>query len=136
MRMVAALFAGLIFGLGLIVSQMINPAKVIGFLNVAGDGWDPSLLLVMGSAMIITTIGYKLVFKKDQPVFDQDFHVPTSQVIDRRLLSGAAIFGIGWGLGGLCPGPAIAALALGAPQILWFVAAMLVGMAAKKLALN
>lgn len=135
MKTIAALFAGFVFGLGLTISQMINPAKVIGFLNVTGT-WDPSLLLVMGSALFVTTIGYKLIFRRKQPFFDQEFHVPVSQIIDRKLLGGATLFGIGWGLAGFCPGPAITALAFGAPETIWFVAAMLVGMFTKKLAFD
>jgi len=128
MQKITALIAGLVFGLGLVVSQMTNPAKVISFLDVFGD-WDPSLALVMGSALIVTAIGYRLVLRRQAPVFADRFQLPTRTDLDARLMIGAALFGIGWGLVGLCPGPAIAGLAIGGVQLLIFLGALAIGMA-------
>ena len=118
---------GLIFGLGLVVSGMSDPAKVLNFLDLAGT-WDPSLAFVMGGAVIVTFIGYRIVLQRKAPIFDTKFHVPTRTDGDARLIDGPALFGIGWGLGGFCPGPALTAIGLGAPGTLMFVPAMLVGM--------
>lgn len=123
---ISALLAGLIFGLGLVISQMVNPAKVLSFLDVAGD-WDPSLAFVMVGGLAVTAIGYSFVFRRPKPAFDGQFHVPTNRKIDMKLAVGAVMFGAGWGLVGLCPGPAIASLAIGGPQAFEFVAAMLGG---------
>jgi len=123
-----ALLAGTLFGLGLAVSQMINPAKVLAFLDIAGR-WDPSLALVMAGALGVTALGYRLALRRPAPLLAERFEVPTLREIDRRLLAGAAVFGIGWGLVGFCPGPAIASLAFGVKESLIFVAAMLAGMA-------
>ena len=128
LRHFSALFAGLIFGLGLVISQMVNPAKVIDFLDIFGD-WDPSLAFVMGTGLIVTFIGYKIVLRKSKPVAADTFQVPTNRTIDKRLASGAVLFGIGWGLVGLCPGPAIAALVIGGLPIVVFLSAMIAGMA-------
>lgn len=127
MRIFSAFAAGLLFGIGLVVSQMIDPAKVIGFLDIAG-AWDPSLALVMGAALVVTFIGYTLVFKRGKPLFEPSFQLPTKSAVDRPLLAGSALFGVGWGLSGLCPGPAIAGLSLGQVEIYVFVAAMVAGM--------
>ena len=123
-----ALLAGIVFGLGLAVSQMINPAKVLGFLDIAGR-WDPSLAFVMAGALGVTALGYHLVLRRPAPLLAERFEVPTLREIDRRLLAGAVLFGIGWGLVGFCPGPAIASLAYGVKESLIFAAAMLAGMA-------
>ena len=123
-----ALLAGILFGLGLAVSQMINPAKVLGFLDIAGR-WDPSLALVMAGALGVTALGYYFVLRRPAPLLAARFEVPTVREIDRRLLAGAVVFGIGWGLVGFCPGPAIASLAYGVKESLIFAAAMLAGMA-------
>ena len=128
MQKPTALLAGIIFGLGLVVSQMTNPAKVISFLDVFGQ-WDTSLALVMGAALVVTAIGYRFVLKREAPVFADRFQVPTRTDLDARLMIGAAMFGVGWGLVGLCPGPAIAGLAIGGTQILIFLGAMAAGMA-------
>ena len=128
-RYLAAFAAGLVFGLGLIVSQMINPAKVLAFLDIFGD-WDPSLAFVMGGALAVTAMGYRLVWRADTPLFADSFQVPGNQSIDPKLAIGAVLFGIGWGLVGLCPGPAIAALTLGGTEVFVFLAAMAAGMAA------
>jgi uncharacterized protein len=127
LRALAGLVAGALFGLGFVVSEMINPAKVQAFLDVAG-AWDPSLAFVMGGAVIVTFVGYRLVFRRDRPLFEATFSVPTRTDLDARLIGGAVLFGAGWGLAGFCPGPAIAGLALGLRETVAFVAAMAVGM--------
>ena len=121
-----ALLAGALFGAGLAVSQMINPRKVQAFLDLAGD-WDPSLALTMAGALLVTSVGYRLVLKRPRSLLGEAFRLPSQQLIDSRLLLGAALFGIGWGLGGYCPGPAIAALALGNLEPWLFLGAMLIG---------
>lgn len=127
-RIAAGFAAGLLFGLGLVVSGMSDPAKVMNFLDLFGT-WDPSLAFVMGGAVAVTFVGYRLVLARPRPLFDATFHVPTTRDIDPTLLAGAAIFGMGWGLAGFCPGPAFTALPLLAPGTLIFVPAMLIGMA-------
>ena len=122
----AALLAGILFGLGLAVSGMVNPAKVLGFLDIAGR-WDPSLILVMAGAVAVTFVGFRLVLRRPAPLLAERFDVPTLSRIDARLMTGAAIFGIGWGLVGFCPGPAFASLAFGLPASFVFVAAMMAG---------
>jgi uncharacterized membrane protein YedE/YeeE len=121
------LLSGLVFGFGLILSQMVNPAKVIAFLDVFGN-WDPSLALVMGAALVVTGIGYRLVWRAKSPAFETRFHVPENRKIDTSLMGGAVLFGAGWGLVGLCPGPALTALSFGGAEVLAFVVAMLVGL--------
>ena len=128
-RHISALLAGLVFGLGLTISEMVNPAKVLAFLDLLGS-WDPSLAFVMGGALIVTAIGYRLVWMQPKPVFADRFQVPGDRSIDTRLAVGAVMFGVGWGLVGLCPGPAISALTLGGIPVLVFLAAMGTGMAA------
>lgn len=132
MRILSSFLTGLLFGLGLVISQMTNPQKILGFLDVAGN-WDPTLAVVMASALFTTLIGYRLVLAREKPAFDVSFHVPTKTVIDRPLLVGAAIFGVGWGMAGLCPGPGISAAAIGGVAPLAFIAAMLAGMGARGL---
>lgn len=122
-------FAGLLFGIGLTVSQMVSPEKVISFLDFAGD-WDPSLALVMGSALIVTFIGYKVVLKTATPLYDIKFRLPTRKDVDISLIGGAALFGIGWGLAGLCPGPALSSLSFAGLNGFIFVAAMLASIVA------
>ncbi|MGJ8688081.1 MAG: DUF6691 family protein [Gammaproteobacteria bacterium] len=122
----AALLSGVVFGLGLAISEMINPARVTAFLDVTGD-WDITLLLVMGSALAFTIIGFPLITRKAHPILAEKFTLPTKTTLDMPLISGAVLFGIGWGLAGLCPGPAIAGLASLDPSIFLFVAAMIVG---------
>ena len=123
----AALAAGLVFGLGLTVSQMIDPAKVLGFLDFAGD-WDPSLALVMAGALVVTAVGNRFVFAGRGPLFAQTFQLPTRRDIDARLVGGGALFGIGWGLAGLCPGPAVTSIAYLQTETLYFLPAMLAGL--------
>ena len=127
MAALGALAAGLLFGLGLAISQMANPAKVLAFLDLAGR-WDPSLALVMAGALAVTIPGYRLVLRRPKPVLAAHFGLPTAKSIDGRLIAGAAIFGAGWGLVGFCPGPAIASLAWTVGDNLWFIAAMAAGM--------
>lgn len=126
-RTLAALAAGLVFGLGLTVSGMTDPAKVLNFLDLAGT-WDGSLAFVMGGGVVVAFIGYRLAFAAGTPLFDSQFHLPTATQIDGRLLAGAALFGAGWGLAGLCPGPALASLFTGSTGVLVFVGAMMAGM--------
>ena len=126
-RIATGLVAGLLFGIGLAVSEMINPAKVLNFLDVFGR-WDASLAFVMLGAVVTSAIGYRLAFRRERPLFEPRFMLPTRQDIDSRLLVGSAIFGIGWGLGGYCPGPAISGLGFGAPETIVFVTAMAAGM--------
>ena len=122
----AALLAGLLFGMGLSVSGMIRPAKVENFLDVTGD-WDPTLALVMGGALLVYLPAFRWLMKRPAPVLDSRFHLPERRDIDFRLVAGAILFGIGWGIGGFCPGPALAALVTGAGPVFAFVAAMLAG---------
>ncbi len=127
MRFLTTLFAGLLFGTGLILSGMANPKKVQNFLDIF-DSWDPSLAFVMGGAILVTAPGFWLVQKRTSPFFHDVFQLPARKDIDARLVTGAAIFGVGWGLGGLCPGPAVTSLLFFTPGVLIFVPAMLVGM--------
>ena len=122
------LVVGLIFGAGLASSDMVNPARVLAFLDIAG-AWDPTLAFVMGAAILPSAIAYLIRRRMDRPLLESRFSVPESRTLDRPLLIGAALFGIGWGLVGFCPGPALAGLVLGAWQPWLFVAAMLAGMA-------
>jgi uncharacterized protein len=134
-----ALAAGLLFSLGLVVSGMTQPAKVIGFLHLAGLAqgiswqaapgfWDPSLALVMGGALLVTLIAFAVTPQKSKPWADDKFHLPTRSDIDAKLLIGSAVFGIGWALAGYCPGPGLASLLTGGVDALAFVVALLVGM--------
>jgi len=127
MRTLWGFLSGLVFGLGLVISGMADPAKVLNFLDLAGS-WDPSLAFVMGGATVTAFIGYRLVWRRQAPVLDQTFDIPTNRSIDRPLMTGAALFGIGWGIGGFCPGPAWTALPLLAPGTLIFLPALLVGL--------
>jgi uncharacterized membrane protein YedE/YeeE len=128
MRIVVALLCGVLFGAGLALSDMINPARVLGFLDVAGH-WDPTLAFVMGGALIPAAVGFLAARRCRAPLLDTHFHLPESQSVDGRLLIGAGLFGAGWGLVGFCPGPALAALPFGGPSVWLFFAAMLAGMA-------
>lgn len=127
-RLLSSLLAGLVFGLGLVISGMVNPAKVQNFLDITG-AWDPSLALVMGAALIVAGVGYKLVLRLPHPFFEAKFQIPALTRIDAKLLGGAALFGAGWGLAGFCPGPAITAAALLKGEVFIFLAAMLAGIA-------
>ena len=127
MRLAFGFLSGLIFGLGLVISGMSDPAKVLNFLDLAGT-WDPSLAFVMAGASVTAFVGYRLVWRQSSPVLDPKFDVPSSSAIDRPLVVGSALFGIGWGIGGFCPGPAWTALPLLTPGILIFLPAMLIGL--------
>lgn len=126
-KYLSALFCGILFGLGLSVSQMINPQKVLGFLDVMG-AWDPSLALVMASALLIAGVLQVIILRRPVPLLEPDFHRSKVTVIDKPLVAGAAIFGLGWGLSGFCPGPAISALSSGIPESYVFTGAMFAGM--------
>lgn len=126
MGLIAALLAGVIFGLGIVLAGMANPAKILNFFDVAGS-WDPSLAFVMGGALAVTFLGYRLVLRRPAPMCDSQFHLPKAREIDRPLVLGSMLFGIGWGIAGFCPGGAIPALGMGQPKALIFVVTMLVG---------
>ncbi len=127
MRVLLGFLAGLVFGVGLVVSGMSDPAKVLNFLDVFGN-WDPSLAFVMGGASLTAFLGFRLAWRRKTPVLMERFELPSNTAIDMPLLTGAALFGIGWGIGGFCPGPAWTALPLAATGTLVFVPAMLAGM--------
>ncbi len=132
MRILSALLIGMIFGLGIAISGMANPAKVLNFFDIAGS-WDPSLILVMAGALVTTAIGYRIVFGAlNDPVLEPTFNVPTSRLIDARLIVGSAVFGIGWGITGFCPGGAVPALGLGYTETFLFMAAMIGGIVAAR----
>ena len=126
-RALISLLCGLIFGVGLIIAQMTNPAKIIGFLDISGQ-WDPSLAFVMAGAVAVFSIGYRLALRRHVPVFEKRFIVPEKTRLDKPLIIGSLIFGAGWGLAGFCPGPAIVSSGFGDPRVWAFVAAMLAGM--------
>ena len=138
-----ALLSGALFAVGLVVGGMTQPAKVLAFLDIGASSkgisstaqagyWDPSLAFVMGGALLVTLMAFWFTPRRDKPLADEKFHLPTRTDVDRNLLVGAAMFGIGWGLAGYCPGPAFASVLTGGSDILFFVAAMLVGMWAAK----
>lgn len=118
---------GLLFGAGLVISGMSNPAKVIGFLDISGQ-WDPSLAFVMGGAVVVFGVLYRLALRRHRPVLAAAYSVPDAKQVDTPLVAGALVFGVGWGLGGFCPGPAIVSAGFGDPRVWLFVAAMIVGM--------
>ncbi len=126
MPYIVVYLAGLLFGLGIMISGMANPAKVINFFDVFGT-WDPSLIFVMGGALVTTFIGYRLVLARQRPWLAERFYLPSNTTIDARLIAGAAIFGIGWGISGFCPGGALPTLGTGRIDVALFVAAMLAG---------
>ena len=127
MKQIIVFLAGLLFSSGLMVSGMVNPAKVLGFLDLFGS-WDPSLAFVLLGAVIVTFFGYRIVLQRPRPIFQTRFFVPARSDIDLNLVAGSALFGIGWGLVGLCPGPAIAAFAVSPAKIVVFLSAMIIGM--------
>ena len=133
-KIISAFICGLLFAVGLTVSGMTMPSKIIGFLNLTGD-WDPSLLFVLGGASGTYLLIYQLIIKKkERPLFSNIFHLPSLQNIDRKLIIGAILFGAGWGLAGVCPGPAITSLTAGSSYILIFTVFMIIGMLAANLA--
>lgn len=131
-RILASLVSGLLFGGGLTVSQMINPAKILNFLDIFG-AWDPSLAFVLGGAAGVTLLAFPVVLRRPAPVLAPRFYLPSKTDIDARLLGGAVLFGVGWGLIGLCPGPALAALSVEFRSVALFVMAMIVGAALVRL---
>lgn len=127
MQVLMALLVGLVFGIGLIVAGMTDPAKVQGFLDLAGQ-WDPSLALVMGAAILVGILVFPFAARRDRALLGDMMRMPTATVIDRRLVLGGLAFGAGWGLAGFCPGPALASLASGRMEVVLFTGAMLAGM--------
>lgn len=127
MRLASAFAIGLIFGLGIALSGMINPAKVLNFFDLAGT-WDPSLAFVMAGALAVAVPGYRLVLRRPAPVMENRFQLPDTRVIDRRLVLGSATFGVGWGIAGFCPGGALPALGTGEPGVYLFVASLIAGL--------
>lgn len=126
MKLVMACAAGLLLGLGLSLGGMTQPAVVLGFLDWFG-AWNPRLLFVMAGAVLTTAIGYRLVMRRDQPLLEATFKLPAARQIDRRLIIGAALFGIGWGMAGYCPGPALASIGGGVASVMLLVATMAIG---------
>ena len=126
-RLTTALIIGAVFGIGLAIAGMLNPSKVVGFLNVFGD-WDPSLAFVMGGGVLVNAIGHRFVIKRKAPIQCAAFSMPTSTNIDKPLLIGSLIFGVGWGLAGLCPGPVVASLFLNGKAMLPFFGLMIAGL--------
>lgn len=127
MRVLSALLIGLVFGLGISISGMANPAKVLNFFDIFGT-WDPSLAFVMAGALAVNIPGYRLAFRRPAPVIEPRFQLPDKRVIDRRLVLGSATFGIGWGIAGFCPGGALPVVSTLEPGVLLFIAALIVGM--------
>ena len=125
-KILSALLAGIVFGVGITLSGMVDPNKVINFLDITGH-WDPSLMFVLGGGVITTAIGYRFVFAQGKPLFEEDFHLPTLLKIDRKLLLGSVLFGVGWGLIGYCPGPAVASVGFRPEEPLIVVVSMLAG---------
>lgn len=126
MQLAVTYLIGLVFGTGISISGMANPAKVINFFDVAGS-WDPSLAFVMAAAVVVAGIGYRLTFTRQSPLIARNFYVPTSRVIDRNLVLGSMTFGVGWGISGFCPGGALPALGTGSTDVYAFTAAMVAG---------
>ncbi len=131
MRLLSTYLIGLLFGVGISISGMANPAKVLNFFDVAGT-WDPSLIFVMGGALIVAFLGYRIVLRRPAPIIDAKFHLPDNPRIDARLLGGSALFGVGWGIAGFCPGGALPALGTGRIEVFAFVAALIAGIFAAK----
>lgn len=127
-RLVVSLFSGALFGFGLSLSGMADPARVLGFLNLASGHWDPSLVFVLGGAVTVAIVGVALQRQLKRPLLDGQFHLPANTAIDERLIFGSALFGIGWGLAGFCPGPAVSTLSIGLAPVTLFVVAMAAGM--------
>jgi hypothetical protein len=140
MSLLVQFIIGLIFGTGLVVAGMSDPAKVLNFLDIAAiptGGWDPSLAFVMAAGTLATFVGYRYVLRRQSPIFDSQFHLPHAKNINAPVIVGPALFGIGWGLAGFCPGPAFTALSTGSSNAIIFVLTMLAGMfAARQLALK
>ena len=126
MKLFFVLFTGLVFGTGIAISGMMDPAKVLNFFDVAGT-WDPSLAFVMGGAVIVAFVGYRLAWRRNAPLFGDRFQLPTSTMLDGKLIGGSALFGIGWGIAGFCPGAAIPALGTGRWEVALFLVAVIAG---------
>jgi uncharacterized protein len=135
MHLIFVYLIGVVFGSGIVVSGMANPAKVINFFDVAGS-WDPSLAFVMGGALVVTAVGYRIVFGRARPLFEGRFVLPTARNLDARLIGGSAVFGVGWGIAGFCPGGALPALGTGRIEVILFVAALIGGIFAAKFLQN
>jgi uncharacterized membrane protein YedE/YeeE len=133
MRFLAIFISGLLFGAGVTLSGMVNPMKVVNFMDFAGP-WDPSLVFVMAGGLIVAFIGYRAVLGRARPLFADSFSLPAANVINAPLIGGASLFGLGWGLTGFCPGPAVASLVFGRVETLIFVIAMAAGMLAVRFA--
>ncbi|SHL04485.1 hypothetical protein SAMN05444414_10477 [Roseovarius marisflavi] len=131
MRLLSGYIVGLVFGLGIAISGMINPAKVLNFFDLFGT-WDPSLVFVMGGALVTTFIGYRIVWRRPVPMLEGAFQLPTNTKLDARLIGGSAVFGLGWGIAGFCPGAALPALGTGQAGVFAFVAALLAGIRAAR----
>lgn len=131
MKLIVSFILGMLFSMGLSISGMVNPDKVLGWLDFFG-AWDPSLIFVMGGAVTVNILFFKLILKRKHPLLENKFSVPTKTVVDNRLLVGSALFGIGWGLGGVCPGPGLSNLFLFNPKVIAFLVAMVFGMIAFK----
>jgi len=129
---VMSLISGILFGIGLTLSQMTNPDKVLNFLDIAGN-WDPSLIFVMVGALTVTLLFFRKIIKRPTPLFDKEFYLSTKSVIDKPLLIGAAIFGMGWGISGYCPGPSVAGLGLGTSEAVVMIFSIYMGFIAHRL---
>jgi uncharacterized protein len=130
-RSVVALLTGVVFGLGLAVAGMTDPNKVLAFLDITGR-WDPSLLFVLGGAVVLCFFGFRWILRRERPVYGTGFSLPSRTDIDGHLVYGALMFGVGWGLAGYCPGPALASVGFGNAEALWFLPAMFAGMFARR----
>lgn len=132
MKLIFAAVTGLVFGTGIAISGMMDPAKVLNFFDLAGS-WDPSLIFVMGGALLVTFIGYRIAWRRGSPLFAPGFQLPAATVIDRKLVGGSALFGIGWGIAGFCPGAAIPALGTGRWEVALFLAAVVSGFCLRRI---
>ncbi len=132
MKAIFALITGLVFGTGIAFSGMMDPAKVINFFDVVGT-WDPSLIFVMGGALVVTFVGYRLAWLRKTPLLDERYHIPASNLVDLKLIGGSALFGIGWGISGFCPGAAIPALGTGRWEVVLFIASVIIGFVLRRL---
>ncbi|EFO31241.1 conserved hypothetical protein [Roseibium sp. TrichSKD4] len=135
LKLISSFSIGLVFGVGILVSGMANPAKVLNFFDLFGT-WDPSLAFVMGGALIVTFVGYRLVLRRSAPLLDSNFSLPTKSDLDARLIGGSAIFGIGWGISGFCPGGLVPALGLGRAEPFYAIGGILIGISLAKLAIK
>ncbi len=135
MNRLAVLFSGLLFGAGLTISGMVNPMKIMNFLDLTGS-FDATLIFVMGGGLVVTLIGYQLLFRRGKPFLAEKYHLPNNKDFDLKLIGGATLFGLGWGLSGFCPGPAVASLVFGHSESIIFVVAMAIGMLITRLVPN